>query len=120
MVVGLTFVGMSGYRLWHRDALATHGHTAIIQSISAYEWSRARGMMTYTADFHWKLQGSGQPVRYRSAFPRAVLDDLRAHREVRIYYDPADYGDFIFEKDEPGWQMFAAGTVVVLLALVCL
>jgi hypothetical protein len=117
IVAGLAAIGSSAYSHWHWHALATHGHTAVVESITAYDRSTSRRITTYTADFHWKLQGSGRAVQKRTSFPEAVLEDLRAHREVRIYYDPDDPGDFVFENGKPGWRMIGGGAVVVLVAL---
>lgn len=118
IAAGLAFAIAGGYFHWHHRDLVKNGHTAIVEPITSYTQHKSKGGTTYTAELHWKLQGSGRPVQKRTSFPESVLEDFKAGREVRVYYDPSDPGDLVFENDKPGWWMVGVGAGIAVVSLV--
>ena len=117
VLVGIVFVVMGVRENQHVRSLKNGGKAAVVEPISGYTEHRKRGTSTYTAEFTFPVEG-GRKITKRSSFPEAHIEDFKAGRAVKVYYDASDPTDFIFEKDGASWFLVWGGVGIAVAALV--
>jgi Protein of unknown function (DUF3592) len=78
------------------------GVAAVVQAPRDYTERKSRGSTTYSAEFTFKTQ-TGDVVTMRRQFPGELRSDFRAGNPVKIFYDPRNPSNFVFEKEGFPW-----------------
>ena len=116
VIAGLVF---AGYGLVDRQSttrLKRVGEPATVRPIQNYTAHKQRGRTNYMATFNYKT-ATGSEVNRAKSFPEEVLKEFEAGRPVKIFYDPRNPSEFVFEKEDPGWLLVVGGVVIGVLAL---
>jgi hypothetical protein len=106
--IGVVFLVM-GYQDYSKNkSLHKRGAAAIVEPISKYTEHSRKGSTTYTAEFDFTTT-SGQKIHKSSSFPKEALDDFKAGKPVKVFYDERNPYEFVFEKDSPAWWPMLLG-----------
>lgn len=117
VIVGVVFLVYGVVERSSVSRIKSGGETAVVQPITEYTMHKSRGNITYTAQFTFRTS-SGVKVTRKTSFPKEILEDFQHQRPVKVFYDPRDPREFVFEKQESSWFLVGTGMGIALLALV--
>lgn len=84
------------------------GERVEVDTPDGYTEHKKSGSSTYTAEFTFATL-KGVPVRMKKSFPKVLISDFENGTPVYLLYDPAEPGNFVFEKEEPEWFLMLFG-----------
>jgi len=117
VVAGLVFAAYGVQQRSELGRIKKSGKIAVVDPIANYTEFSQSGSKTYTAEFHYAIEG-GQQMVVKHSFPEEVLDDFKTGRPVEIVYQGNDPSTFVFAKEEPSWTLVIIGVAVALGALI--
>ena len=126
------FAPLSGFRKKYRVALATFvmgfqewraiskirssERMAIVQSATNITRQKSKKLASHAATFSFHTD-SGLLITSRRPAPQSIIDAVRQGDEVKVYYDPDNPRNFVFESESAPWQFWVVGTFFVLVGL---
>ncbi|WP_162932662.1 DUF3592 domain-containing protein [Solimonas sp. K1W22B-7] len=99
------------------EQLKKIGTVAIVEPISEYTDSSSRGNHTYTAEFVFETE-DGTTITKKTSFPKELIADFEAGTPVKVFYNPTNPSEFVFEKQEPEWFVVIFGIGIGIAALI--
>lgn len=117
VVAGLVFLGFGIAERSSINRVKATGVETVVEPIEGYTVRKSRGSTTYSAQFSFKPE-SGRQVSKMKSFPEELLPDFKSGGPVKIFYDPRDPGEFVFEKEKPSWFLVLVGAGIVVAALI--
>jgi len=117
VIIGIVCVVVGVSERSSIQRLQASGKTAIVAPIGEYTERTRKGSHTYTAEFTFETE-NGSKITKSKSFPKELLADFEAGTPVKVFYDPRDPAEFVFEKDEPSWFVVLAGVGMAIAALI--
>lgn len=108
IVVGLSVLTIGAKEWLKMSRTKSSGVVATIQAPDQYTRTKSGLLTTYSANFTFETTG-GQVISRRRPFPGELVDDFTSGKQVKVFYDPSNPGDFVFEKDGPPWPAVLIG-----------
>ncbi len=93
------------------------GVTAVVEPITSYTERKSRGSRTYSATFNFTT-AEGRRVTRNHQFDSDVLEDLKKNVPVKVFYDPKNPSEFVFEKQTFSKWIFALGFGLIIAAII--
>lgn len=116
LIAGVWFIGQGVAERSSMSRLKSHGRVAIVDPIDRYEKHSRRGDTSYSATFTFKTD-RGEQISKQASFPAEVITDFESRVPVKVYYDPRNPSDFVFEKQRPSWFPVGFGIFLAVAAL---
>jgi hypothetical protein len=113
VIVGLVFMVAGLEERSSISRIKSFGTTATVNPIDRYT-QRKR---IYTANFSFKTS-TGQAVSAGKSFPKELIDDFKTGRPVKVFYNPNNPNEFVFEKETTPWTMTLGGVGIAVAALI--
>ena len=111
MVVGIIFIAAGAVEYASTHSIKSFDQTAFVGSIDNYTISRSSHYATFTF-----VANNGNVITKTQSFPRELVDDFRSKRPVKIYYDPSNPSEFVFEKSTFPWLTVTIGLGIFLIS----
>lgn len=95
------------------------GQMAVLESATDVTRQKSRKLASHAATFSFRT-GTGQLITHRRPAPQSIIDAVRNGDEVKVYYDPGNPSDFVFESESAPWQFWAVGAFFLFAGLLFL
>ncbi len=110
-----TFV--MGFQEWRAiSKIRSSERMAIVQSATNITRQKSKKLASHAATFSFHTD-SGLLITSRRPAPQSIIDAVRQGDEVKVYYDPDNPRNFVFESESAPWQFWVVGTFFVLVGL---